>query len=57
MARLACYFPKTHGKPRVNDHRVLSGIIFINLNGLRWRDAPAAYGHRAASAGYAALCR
>ena len=24
--------------------RVLSGIIFINRNGLRWRDAPAAYG-------------
>ena len=24
--------------------RVLSGISFINRNGLRWRDAPAAYG-------------
>ncbi|RMJ20721.1 hypothetical protein PHISP_08409, partial [Aspergillus sp. HF37] len=24
--------------------RVLSGIIFVNRNGLRWRDAPAAYG-------------
>jgi transposase len=23
---------------------VLSGIIFINRNGLRWRDAPTAYG-------------
>jgi transposase len=29
------------GKPRVDDRRVLSGIIFINRNGLRWRDAPA----------------
>jgi transposase len=28
----------------VDDRRVLSGIIFINRNGLRWRDAPAAYG-------------
>jgi len=32
------------GKPRVDDRRVLSGIIFFNRNGLRWRDAPAEYG-------------
>lgn len=44
MARLVPYFPKSHGKPRVDDRRVLSGIIFINRNGLRWRDAPKAYG-------------
>jgi transposase len=30
--------------PRVDDRRVLSGIIFINRNGLRWRDAPAECG-------------
>ena len=40
MARLQPNFPKSHGKPRVDDRRVLSGIIFINRNGLRWRDAP-----------------
>ncbi len=44
MARLEPYFPKSHGKPRVDDRRVLIGIIFINRNGLRWRDAPAEYG-------------
>ncbi|MFS0739345.1 IS5 family transposase [Brevundimonas sp. 3P9-tot-E] len=44
MARLEPFFPKSHGKPRVGDRRVLSGIIFVNRNGLRWRDAPAAYG-------------
>ena len=44
MARLAPFFPKSHGKPRVDDRHVLSGIIFINRTGLRWRDAPAAYG-------------
>ncbi len=44
MARLEPYFPKSHGKPRVDDRRVLSGIIFINRNGLRWRDAPKDYG-------------
>ena len=43
MARLEPYFPKSHGKPRVDDRRVLSGIIFINRNGLRWRDAPREY--------------
>lgn len=44
MARLEPYFPKSHGRPRVDDRRVLSGIIFVNRNGLRWCDAPAAYG-------------
>ncbi len=37
MARLDPYFPKFHGKPRVDDRRVRNGIIFINRNGLRWR--------------------
>ena len=40
MARLGPFFPKSHGKPCVDDRRVLSGIIFISRNGLRWRDAP-----------------
>ena len=44
MARLKPYFPKSHGKPRVDDRRVLSGIIFSNRNGLRWSDAPREYG-------------
>ena len=44
MARLQPYFPKSHGKPRVDDRRVLSGIVFVNRNGLRWRDAPKDYG-------------
>jgi transposase len=44
MARLEPFFPKSQGKPRVDGRRVSSGIIFINRNGLRWRDAPAAYG-------------
>ena len=44
MMRLRPYFPTSRGRPRVDDIRVLSGIIFINRNGLRWCDAPAAYG-------------
>ena len=34
MERLRPFFPKSHGKPRVDDRRVLNGIIFINRNGL-----------------------
>jgi transposase len=44
MTRLEPCFPKSHGKPRVDDRRVLSGITFINRNGLRSRDAPREYG-------------
>ena len=44
VERLRPFFPKSHGKPRVDDRRVLSGIIFINRNGWRWCDAPKEYG-------------
>ncbi len=44
MERLRPFFPRSHGRPRVDDQRVLSGIIFVNRNGLRWRDAPKDYG-------------
>jgi putative transposase len=44
MARIAEYFPLSRGRPRVDDRRVLSGIVFVLKNGLRWRDAPAEYG-------------
>ena len=44
MARLRPYFPKNHGRQRVDDRRVLSGIIFVNRNGLRWYDARKEYG-------------
>jgi len=35
MAGLEPYFPKSHGKPWVDDRRVLSGIVFVNGNWLR----------------------
>ncbi len=34
MERLRLFFPKSHGRPRIDDQRVLSGIIFVNRNGL-----------------------
>ncbi len=42
--RMSPCFPKSRGRKRVDDHRVLSGIIHIQRNGLRWRDAPEIYG-------------
>ncbi len=33
MARLRPYFPESHRKPRVDDRRVLSGIVFVNAMG------------------------
>ena len=44
MRRIEPYFPLSHGVARVDDQRVISGIIFVIRNGLRWRDAPAGYG-------------
>ena len=44
MDRLRPFFPKARGKSRVDYRRVLSGIIFIQRNGLMWKHAPAAYG-------------
>ncbi len=42
--RIEPYFPLSHGIPRVDDRRVLSGIVFLIRNGLRWRDASSDYG-------------
>ena len=44
MERISPYFPLSHGVPRVDDRRIISGIIFVLKNGLRWRDAPKDYG-------------
>ena len=44
LRRIAPFFPLSHGVPRVDDQRVVSGILHVIRNGLRWRDAPEAYG-------------
>jgi len=43
MRRLSPHFPRSRGIPRVDDRRVLSGIIYVIRHGLQWRDAPPAY--------------
>ena len=42
MARISPHFPLAHGVPRVDDRRVVSGIIYVIRNGLQWKDAPRA---------------
>jgi transposase len=43
--RLAPHLPSdTRGKPRVDDRRVISGIIHVLKSGGRWVDAPGVYG-------------
>ena len=42
--RIKPHFPRSHGVERVDDLRVISGIIYVIRNGLRWKDAPKAYG-------------
>ena len=44
VERLRPFFPRSRGRARVDDRRVLSGIIYVNRGGLMWKDAPAAYG-------------
>ena len=44
MARISPSFPLAHGVPRVDDRRVVSGIVYVIRNGLQWRDVPKEYG-------------
>ena len=47
FGQIAPHLPTdTRGKPRVDDHRVISGIIHVIKSGGRWVDAPACYGPR-----------
>ncbi len=47
FARLQPFLPTdTRGKPRVDDRRVISGIIHVLKSGGRWIDAPQVYGPR-----------
>ena len=38
------YFRRSHCKPRVDDRRVTSEIIYVFRNGLKWKDASSVYG-------------
>ena len=42
--RIKPYFPRSHGVARVDDRRVISGIIYVIKHGLQWKDAHREYG-------------
>lgn len=44
MHRIEPFFPLSHGIPRVDDRRIISGIVYVIKHGLMWRDAPKGYG-------------
>lgn len=44
MRRLAPLFPRSRGLLRVDDRRVISGIVYVIRHGLQWKDAPRGYG-------------
>jgi transposase len=44
MARITPFFPLAHVVPRVDDRRVVSGIVYVIKHGLQWKDAPKDYG-------------
>ena len=47
FGRLESHLPRdTRGKPRVDDRRVISGIVPVRKSGGRWADAPPVYGPR-----------
>ena len=47
FTRLAPHLPTdTRGKPRVDDRRVISGIVHVLKSGCRWAESPLVYGPR-----------
>ena len=44
LERIKPFFPRPHGVPRVDDRKVISGIIYVIKHGLQWQDAPREYG-------------
>ncbi|MCW2349282.1 transposase [Sphingobium sp. B11D3D] len=44
MRRSEPVFPLSHSVPRVDNRRIVSGMIYVIKHGLMWRDAPTDYG-------------
>jgi transposase len=44
LEKLRPYFPLSHGIARVDDLKVISGIIYVIKYGLQWKDTPREYG-------------
>ena len=44
MRRIEPLSLRTRGLPRVDDRRVISGIVYVIRHGLQWKDAPVGHG-------------
>jgi transposase len=44
LEKIRPYFPLSHGIARVDDLKIISGIIYVIKHGLQWKDAPQEYG-------------
>lgn len=44
MQTVSEWFPRSHGKPRLDDRAILSGIVMVLRENLMWQQAPAAFG-------------
>ena len=40
IKRIEPCFPLSHGVPRVDDRRIVSGFIYVIKHGLQWKEAP-----------------
>ena len=55
MRRIEPFFPRSRGLARVDDRRVVGGIIYVIRYGLQWKDAPPGYGpHKTLTIGLSA---
>jgi transposase len=43
IEKMQAFLPKDRGKPRVDDRRALSRIVWVLKSGCRWKDAPWEY--------------
>ena len=44
MRRIEPFLPRSRGLPRVDDRRVVGGIVTVIRHGLQWKDAPTGHG-------------
>ena len=40
MSKIELFFPRSHGVPRVDDRRIILGIVYVIKHVLQWKDAP-----------------
>ena len=38
MRSIEPFFPRSRGLPRVDDRRMISGIVYVIRHGLQWKD-------------------